>query len=202
MYIYGGDGGVPPRLLNFCINGSEQSARRFDFSQGDHWVGGWAGHNSSEGRGTLDVSHWCRELIPFQRTKLDKGLAPPVTHSPSWFDEGLRKHEVLHPLNPGSTVVSLCTSSSTMDISTISPYRVWYSWVAHNIPDYHKFAKIQKPSSNSRLQEGDKKQVPQFCRTNEPHCNLCSAYVIKEKFTVEQATKAQKGSRGVALLFL
>jgi hypothetical protein len=27
-------------------------------------------------------------------------------------------------------------------------------------------------------------------------------YVVKVKFTLEQATKAQRGSRGIALLFL
>jgi hypothetical protein len=45
MYIYGGDGGVSPRFRNFCINGGKQSARRFDFSQRNQWVGDRAGHS-------------------------------------------------------------------------------------------------------------------------------------------------------------
>jgi len=63
MYIYGGIGGLPPRLLSLCIKGGEQSARRFDFSQGNHWVGGWAGQNKSERRGTTEVSHRSREFL-------------------------------------------------------------------------------------------------------------------------------------------
>jgi hypothetical protein len=31
---------------------------------------------------------------------------------------------------------------------------------------------------------------------------MCIAYAVKVKFTIEQAMKAQRGSRGVALLFL
>jgi len=35
------------------------------------------------------------------------------------------------------------------------------------------------------------------------HINLSNVKVkVKVKFTIEQATKAQKGSRGMALLFL
>ena len=34
------------------------------------------------------------------------------------------------------------------------------------------------------------------------HCSLCIKVKVKVKFTLEQATKAQKGSKGIALLSL
>jgi len=41
---------------------------------------------------------------------MDTELALLVTQSLSWFDVDPWKY-VLHPLNPGSTVVALCTTS-------------------------------------------------------------------------------------------
>ena len=118
-----------------------------------------------------------KNVIQFQRTK----WILLVTQSRSWFDVDPRKHEVLHPLNPGSKVVSMFTTSFNKEyLYDLCTWSVSYSCVSDSVPDYHKCSKIGKPSPNSRLQKCDMKQVPQFCRnlwTSLQSGTLCSAYV-------------------------
>jgi hypothetical protein len=85
MYTYGGNGGKPPRLLNLCINGREESAPCLgNFAHSTRYRGGWAGHDMSESCGNNTrqplVEEISKNLIRFKLTGYCTELALLVTH--------------------------------------------------------------------------------------------------------------------------